>query len=62
MTDPIETIATLIVTEAANRHGDNLIRAIYTVNLSVRMRVLEMISEINVAEIADRLRKETGGE
>lgn len=62
MPNPIETIATLIVTEAANRDTDNLMRAIYDVNYSVRMRVLEMMSEINVAEIADRLRKEVGGE
>lgn len=62
MPDPIETIATLIVTEAANRDTDNLLRAIYDVNFSVRMRVQEMMSEINVAEIADRLRKEVGGD
>lgn len=62
MANVIETIANLIIEEAANRDGNNLIRAIYNVNLSVRMRVLEMISEINAAKIAQRLRKEVGGE
>lgn len=62
MPDPIENIANLIIEEAANRDGNNLIRAIYNVNLSVRMRVLEMISEIKVAEIAERLKREIVGD
>lgn len=65
MPNSIQTIAILIVTEAANRiiGNESLIRGIHLVHYQVNLRLLATIEEEErKLEIAERLRKEVGGE
>lgn len=62
MPDIIQNIAAQIIEEAKNLEPDNLIRGIHQIHYQVNLRLLKAIKEEERIEIAERLRKEVGGE